>query len=97
MLEKREFYIDGQWVSPLDGRDFEVIDPSNEEPFAVISLGGQADSDHAVAAAKRAFPGWAATPPAERIASARATTHCSIGANTTASAAAKSRANSPAL
>ena len=42
MLEKREFYIDGGWVSPKAGTDFEVIDPSTEEPFAVISLGGQA-------------------------------------------------------
>ncbi len=67
MLEKREFYIDGGWVSPTAGTDFDVIDPSTEEPFAVISLGGQADTDAAVAAARRAFPGWAATPPAERL------------------------------
>ena len=67
MLEKREFYIDGGWVAPKAGSDFEVIDPSNEEAFAVISLGGQADTDAAVAAARRAFPDWAATPPAERL------------------------------
>ncbi len=67
MLEKREFYIDGGWVAPTAGTDFEVIDPSTEEAFAVISLGGQADTDAAVAAARRAFPGWAATPPAERL------------------------------
>ena len=68
MLEKRNFYIDGAWVAPQAGTDFEVIDPSNEEPFALISLGGEADTNAAVAAAKRAFPGWAATPKAERIA-----------------------------
>jgi aldehyde dehydrogenase (NAD+) len=34
----------------------------------VISLGGQADTDAAVAAAKAAFPAWMATPAAERIA-----------------------------
>ena len=67
MLEKREFYIDGGWVAPRAGRDFEVIDPSSEEAVAVISLGGQADTDAAVAAARRAFPDWAATPPAERL------------------------------
>ncbi len=67
MLEKREFYIDGGWVAPKAGSDFEVIDPSSEEAFAVISLGGPADTDAAVAAARRAFPGWAATPPAERL------------------------------
>ena len=68
MIEKRDFYINGQWVKPQDGKDYHVIDPSTEEPFAVISLGGQADSDAAVAAAKAALPGWMATPVAERIA-----------------------------
>ncbi|MDK3019898.1 aldehyde dehydrogenase family protein [Pseudodonghicola flavimaris] len=68
MIEKRNFFINGQWVAPLAGRDYEVINPSTEEPCAVISLGGEADADAAVAAAKAALPGWMATPPAERIA-----------------------------
>jgi aldehyde dehydrogenase (NAD+) len=34
----------------------------------MISLGGQADTDRAVAAARRAFPGWAARPASERAA-----------------------------
>jgi aldehyde dehydrogenase (NAD+) len=68
MIEKRQFYIDGAWVDALEGRDHQVIDPATEEPCAVIALGGQADTDAAVAAAKRALPGWMATPAAERIA-----------------------------
>ena len=68
MLEKREFYINGEWVSPAKPKDYHVIDPTTEEPCAVISLGDQADTDAAVAAAKAALPGWMATPPAERIA-----------------------------
>ncbi|MCA0962304.1 aldehyde dehydrogenase family protein [Salipiger bermudensis] len=68
MIEKRQFYIDGAWTEALAGRDHEVIDPATEEPCAVIALGGQADTDAAVAAAKRALPGWMATPAAERIA-----------------------------
>ncbi len=68
MIEKRQFYINGQWVDPVEGRDHPVINPSTEEPCATISLGGQADTDAAVAAARAAFPAWAATPPAERIA-----------------------------
>ena len=68
MLEKREFYINGRWVSPAKANDFEVIDPSNEEPCAVISLGDQADTDAAVTAAKEAFPSWAVTPKEERLA-----------------------------
>ena len=68
MLEKRDFYIDGQWVAPSAAHDLEVIDPSTEEPCAVISLGGPADTDAAVAAAKRAYQDWAFTPLAERVA-----------------------------
>jgi aldehyde dehydrogenase (NAD+) len=66
MIHRREFYINGAWVAPAQPRDCAVIDPSTEEPCAVISLGGQADTDAAVAAAKAAFPGWAATPKTER-------------------------------
>ena len=66
MITKREFYIDGKWVAPLVAKDCLVIDPSTEEPCAVISLGSEADTDRAVAAAKAAFPGWAATDPMER-------------------------------
>lgn len=66
MLIKRDFYIDGRWTAPIAPRDCDVIDPSTEEVCAVISLGSGADCDAAVAAAKRAFPAWAATPPAER-------------------------------
>jgi aldehyde dehydrogenase (NAD+) len=67
MIERRDFYIGGRWVAPAAPRDLEVIDPSTEEPCAVISLGGQADTDAAVAAARAAFEAWAFdTPPAER-------------------------------
>ena len=66
MIEKRDFYINGAWVAPAKPRDCLVINPSTEEPCAVISLGDQADTDAAVAAAKAAFPAWAATPPATR-------------------------------
>ena len=68
MIEKREFYIGGRWTASAATNDFEVIDPSNEEPCAVIRLGVEADTDAAVAAAKAAFPAWSATSKEERIA-----------------------------
>ncbi|TLP65865.1 aldehyde dehydrogenase family protein [Parasedimentitalea maritima] len=68
MIEKRDFYINGHWVAPSQANDFAVIDPSTEAPCAVISLGSEADTNTAVAAAKSALPGWMATPVAERIA-----------------------------
>ena len=66
MIQARDFYIDGQWVAPLKPHDLAVVDPSTEEPCATISLGSAQDCDRAVAAAKAAFPAWAATPRAER-------------------------------
>jgi aldehyde dehydrogenase (NAD+) len=68
MIEKRNFYINGEWVAPETPRDHPVIDPSTEEQVAVISLAGEADVNKAVAAAKAAFPAWMKTDPAERIA-----------------------------
>ena len=67
MIEKRQFYINGSWVDPIAGTDCDVVDPSTEEAAAVISLGGQADTDAAVAAAKAALPAWRALTHAERI------------------------------
>ncbi|MGB0852288.1 MAG: aldehyde dehydrogenase family protein [Pikeienuella sp.] len=67
MQDKRQFYINGQWVNPIAANDFAVIDPSTEEAFATISLGGKADADAAVAAAKAAFPAWRKTSKAERL------------------------------
>ena len=68
MLEHRQFYINGAWVNPAKAHDFDVIDPSTEEKCAVISLGGQADTDAAVAAAKGAFDSWSQTSKEERLA-----------------------------
>ncbi len=68
MIEQRQFYINGHWVDPINGHDHQVIDPSTEDPCAVISLGSDADADAAVAAATAALPGWMATPPEQRVA-----------------------------
>ena len=64
LADKRNFYINGKWVAPAVPRDLEVIDPSTEDAVAVISLGDQADTDAAVAAARAAFPAWSIWIPA---------------------------------
>ena len=56
--EKRNFYIDGQWVKPSQINNLEVIDPSTEEVCAVISLGSEKDTNDAVKAAKDSFKLW---------------------------------------
>ncbi|MBV04346.1 MAG: aldehyde dehydrogenase family protein [Rhodobacteraceae bacterium] len=67
MLDKRSFYINGSWVEPQITNDFNVIDPSTEEPCAVISLGSEADTNKAVDAARSAFEGWMFTPKNDRL------------------------------
>ena len=69
MSHALQFYIDGAWVDPANGlKTLDVIDPSTEEAFAQIALGSQADVDRAVAAARAAFPAFAATSKEERLA-----------------------------
>lgn len=56
--------IDGQLV---DGDlTMDVINPATEKPFAVVARSSEAQANAAVAAAKEAFPSWAATTIEER-------------------------------
>jgi aldehyde dehydrogenase (NAD+) len=67
MSHNLQFYIDGRWVDPVIPNSIDVIDPSDETAFARISIGGRADVDKAVAAAKRAFASYGSTDTNERI------------------------------
>ncbi|MFX9181032.1 aldehyde dehydrogenase family protein, partial [Acinetobacter baumannii] len=58
----------GAWVAPAGGAMIDVIDPATEQPFARIALGSAVDADRAGQAARRAFPAYAATTRADRIA-----------------------------
>ena len=60
------FFIDGSWVEPSGPGRIAVVDPATETAFAEIAAGAPEDVDRAVAAARRAFPAFAATPLAER-------------------------------
>jgi aldehyde dehydrogenase (NAD+) len=68
MLDKRKFYINGQWVDPITQNDLYVLNPATEKPIAVISLGTADDIDRAVAAAKKAFAAYSRTSADERLA-----------------------------
>ncbi|THK38335.1 aldehyde dehydrogenase family protein [Ensifer sp. MPMI2T] len=67
MLDKRKFYINGEWVDPIEAKDLEVLNPATERPIAVISMGSAADIDRAVAAAKGAFATYSQTSVEERL------------------------------
>ena len=66
MEQRTQFYIDGRWVAPFASGSIDVFSPADGSLLARIPAGGAADADAAVQAARRAFPAWAATVPAER-------------------------------
>ena len=53
-------------MDSVDRREVTVKNPS-EAKVAMISLGSVTDADAAIAMAKDAFPGWAATDPSKPI------------------------------
>ncbi len=61
-----DLFIDGAWATARSSQRFRVINPTTEEPIADVVDADPADVDAAVEAAGRAFPGWRATPVAER-------------------------------
>ena len=66
MRDYTNIYIDGAWV-PSDGTGrIEVINAGTEQVMGSIPEGTASDVDKAVAAARRAFDSWAATPVEER-------------------------------
>ena len=44
MLDKRKFYINGEWVEPAAQNELYVLNPATEKPIAVISLGTAVDT-----------------------------------------------------
>ena len=67
MEHERQHYVNGAWVDPLEPVLLDVIDPSTEEAFTQIAVGGPKDVDRAVAAAKAAFPAFARTSRKDRL------------------------------
>ena len=67
MENKKNFYINGTWVTPKSKEEIKVIDPATEENCAVITLGHKDDVNDAVNAAKKAYSSWAFSSKEERI------------------------------
>jgi aldehyde dehydrogenase (NAD+) len=69
-LESRGFpermFVGGQWRAPSGMAHSEVVNPATEQVIARVAMADRSDVDMAVAAARAAFDGWAATPPGER-------------------------------
>ncbi|MQY13217.1 3-succinoylsemialdehyde-pyridine dehydrogenase [Streptomyces sp. RB5] len=61
-------FIAGAWREAAGSGSIEVVNPVDEQVIGTVPAGDATDVDTAVRAARAAFPGWAATPPAERSA-----------------------------
>ena len=68
MREYLKFYIDGQWVDPIEPRTLDVDNPTTEQVSGKIAIGAAADVDAAVEAARKAFTTWSQTTRDERLA-----------------------------
>ncbi|MDR1296147.1 MAG: aldehyde dehydrogenase family protein [Deltaproteobacteria bacterium] len=61
-----KIYVDGRFITPHGTAVLETVSPSTMEKMARVVLADETDVLGAVAAAKRAFPSFARTTPAER-------------------------------
>ena len=62
-----KFYIDGAWVAPRGTDTHTLLNPADETPICDLPMGGEADVNAAVAAAKSAFDDWSLTTPEYRL------------------------------
>ena len=69
MSVRIDHLIDGRAVSGADY--FETVNPATQEVLAEVASGGAKEVELAVAAAKAAFPKWAALPAPQRAARVR--------------------------
>ena len=67
MREYVKFYVDGQWVDPVELRLRDVENPATERVCGRIAIGSSADVDRAVAAARAAFGGWSQSSRTDRL------------------------------
>ncbi|URV29815.1 NAD-dependent succinate-semialdehyde dehydrogenase [Burkholderia gladioli] len=64
---KTGHYIGGEWHEPRGGEaTYAVLNPATGETVAEVARGGAAETRHAIAAAKRAWPAWRALTAKER-------------------------------
>jgi aldehyde dehydrogenase (NAD+) len=67
MRDYLKFYIDGQWVDPVELRTLDVDNPTTEQVGGKIAQGASADVDKAVKAARKAFGSWSVSSKEDRL------------------------------
>ena len=65
--EQYGHFIGGEFVEPQEDRYFDTINPATEERMASVAVGGEADVERAVRAARKAYSGaWGRMKASER-------------------------------
>jgi betaine-aldehyde dehydrogenase len=59
-------FVGGEHADPVDGRTYDLVNPTTGEVFASAPLSGKEDLDRAFSAAGRAFEVWRDSTPSQR-------------------------------
>jgi betaine-aldehyde dehydrogenase len=65
-MNNYKMWIDGKWTDAESKKTFKVINPATGEEVAAVPLGGNAEVDKSIEAARRAFPTWSRMTQRER-------------------------------
>lgn len=52
MADATRFYIGGEWVAPSTSVTTDIVNPANRSVVGQVALGGPADAEAAIAAAR---------------------------------------------
>jgi aldehyde dehydrogenase (NAD+) len=63
---RHELFVGGAWVKPRSGAYFATVNPASEETLSEVAAANAKDVDAAVAAARKALPGWRAASGEDR-------------------------------
>src|ERR1700748_1183292 len=64
---QHELFINGKFVAPTSGKYFESVNPATEQTLTTIAAANEADVDHAVKSARKAYEKtWSKLPGRER-------------------------------
>ena len=66
MIERRDLYIDGQWMTPESSDVITVDEAATGEAIGTVPAGDAIDAERAILAARRSFDAWAGVPISER-------------------------------
>lgn len=67
-MQRFRNFIDGEFADAASGDTLDVFEPATGQAYATVAASGEADVERAVDAGRKAFPGWAETPAAEKTA-----------------------------